>query len=397
MRILYIATKNPFPPNEGGKIATFGNLKYLGERGHKVSFVFYSNKFDLDKNELQKFAHSIKPVDYDTSNSVLGMLKNLFSPVPYNISKYHSKIMKDVVLETLSKNKFDIVLIENLHIGFLVDEIKMNFKIPVVLRQHNLEMKIMKRFFESESNFVVKLFAKIQYLKFLKYEPQTCSKFDKVIMITEKDEEELLKLNSAIKTTVIPAGFEQNSLKLPISQKERFSLFHIGRLDWPPNIDALKYFISEILPELIVKENRIRFYVYGGVLPNIISIPDNIKSHIIQKGFVKDLWSEIADKELAVVPLRIGSGMRLKIIELLAAGHNIISTAIGSEGIEVEHKKHLLIANNNNEFIKNIVDFFEGKFNNKLMVENGRKLVEENYSWGKIVEKLEKTFLDLIN
>ncbi len=397
MRILYIAPKNPIPADEGGKIAILGNLVHLNNRGHQIDFVCYSNANNNTKSDLNKITNSIIEVNYNTKNSILGVVKNLFSLVPYNVWKYHSRKMEKVILEKLHKTQYDIVFIENLHLGFLVESIKRNFSVPVILRQHNLEMKIMKRYYESESNFILKRFAKIQYNKFLRYEPQICAKFDKVIMITEKDEEEILKLNSAIKATVIPAGVEKKSLEFPISEKERFSLFHIGRLDWFPNIDALKYFINEILPELIKKESKIKFYIYGGKLPDDFIIPGNIKSHIIQKGFVKDLWSEIADKELAVVPLRIGSGMRLKIIELLAAGHNIISTSIGSEGISVENGKHLLIADGNENLVNTVIDFFEGKFDNKLMIENGRKLIEENYVWEKITEKFEKTFLKLVN
>ena len=163
--------------------------------------------------EIQ-YTNSIIPVEYSTSNSILGIIKNLFSPVPYNISKYHSYKMKSAVINALQINNYDIVFIENLHMGFLVDDIKNKFHIPVLLRQHNVEMKIMKRFFESQKSSLLRFYSKLQYKKFLKYEPNLCSKFDKVVMITKKDEDDLLELNAKIKTTVIPAGVEKSLLSI---------------------------------------------------------------------------------------------------------------------------------------------------------------------------------------
>lgn len=397
MKILYIAPKNPIPPNEGGKIAILGNVKYLNSRDHIIDFVYYSNKSDASNNELQKYTNSIIPVKYSTSNSILGIIKNLFSPVPYNISKYHSYKMKSAVINALQKNNYDIVFIENLHMGFLVDDIKNKFHIPVLLRQHNVEMKIMKRFFESQKSSLLRFYSKLQYKKFLKYEPNLCSKFDEVVMITKKDEDDLLELNTKIKTTVIPAGVEKSLLSIQQKVKEPYSIFHIGKLDWFPNIDALRFFINDVLPFLVKKQPKIKFYIYGGKLPENFDIPEEVKNHIIQKGYVDNLWTDIADKQLAVIPLRIGSGMRLKIVELLAAGHNILTTSIGCEGINVEDEKHLLIANQKEEFAIKVIDFFNGKFDSEQMIRNGRTLIEEQYLWEKIAERFEQTFEKLVS
>ncbi|MBZ0182344.1 MAG: glycosyltransferase family 4 protein [Melioribacteraceae bacterium] len=398
MKILHISPKLPYPTNDGGKIAIYGNLKYLKERGHEIYFVAYKKDSDLNKciPHLETLA-DIDVLEVDTENSILGGILNLFSKVPYNVSKYHSQELKFHIISLFKKKKFDIVIIENLHMGYIVDTIKSISSIPVVLRQHNLEMKIMKRFSEAEKNPLLKFYSILQYKKFIKYEPELCEKFDKVVMITDHDKKEILELSNNIKSTTIPAGVKKDLLTIEIKEKEPYSLFHIGHLDWFPNLDAIKYFLNEILPQIVKKEPRTKFYIYGGMLPNGVVIPELVKENVIQKGFVDDLWSDIADKQLAVVPLRIGSGMRLKIVELLAAGHNILSTSIGCEGINVEDKKHLLIADNKNEFAQIALDFFNGKYNSEAMIQNGRKLIEDNYIWEKIAERFEQTFQKLIS
>jgi glycosyltransferase involved in cell wall biosynthesis len=398
MKILHISPKLPYPTNDGGRIAIYGNLKYLKERGHEIHFVAYKKDSDLNKciPHLETLA-DIDVLEVNTENSILGGILNLFSNVPYNVWKYHSQELKSHIISLFKKKIFDIVIIENLHMGYIVDTIKSISNIPVVLRQHNLEMKIMKRFSEAEKNPIIKAYSKLQYRRFLKYEPELCQKFDKVVMITDHDKNEILELSNNIKSTTIPAGVKRDLLKIEIKEKEPYSIFHIGHLDWFPNLDAMKFFINEILPKIVMKEPRTKFYLYGGTLPQEFIIPASVKNHVIQKGFVDNLWTDITDKQLAVVPLRIGSGMRLKIVELLAAGHNILTTSIGCEGINVEDEKHLLIADQTEEFVNKVIDFFNGKYNSQQMIKNGRTLIEEQYIWEKIAERFEQTFEKLVS
>lgn len=399
MKILQISPQVTLPLTDGAKLSIFGITQSLFEKGHQVDFVCYRKHFDSEKSiSLLKEYCTPYILDVQTDNNFIDALKNLFSSIPYNTSKYIRKELDDFLIEYFKRNNPDIIQIEHLHLGWVVDRIRKLTKAPIILRQQNYETMIMKRFGDNAKNLLLKLFAKIQYFKMKKYEARLCEKFDKVVMISYEDEKRLKMYNPKIKSTTIPAGVKKELLNFnSTTPKEKNSIFHIGNLEWFPNIDSIKYFINEILP--IVKDTipDVKFYIYGGNLPNNVKIPEKVRNNIIEKGFVEDLWHEVANKSLAVVPLRIGSGMRLKIVELMAAGHVVLSTPIGAEGLAVTNKKEILIENNTVEFANTIIQFLNNKYDRHYIVNNARKFIYNNYTWDKITNQFIDLYENLLN
>jgi glycosyltransferase involved in cell wall biosynthesis len=396
MKILQIAPQIPLPLDVGGKIGIFGILKYLSLRGNEMYFAAYRK--DTDKlwalNNLSEFCTPYI-IDVQVNNSLIPALFNFFSPVPYNVSKFIKAKLTNFLLDFFGKNKVDIIHIDHLHLGWTIELLRNLTDAPVILREHNLEMKIMKRFFEKEKNPFIKRYAEIQYHKFIKYEPSLCEKFNKCIMITKEDEKDLLNLNSSIKTAVIPVGVETQLLNFKKKEPIPFSLFHIGAMNWLPNYDGLKWFLEEIFPKIIRIKPEIKLYLYGKETEKI-KISSLVSQNVIVKGYVKNIWEEISDKQLAIIPLRIGSGIRVKIIEMLAAGFNIISTSIGKEGIQANDNEHILIADTAEEFINKTIGFFDNSADHNLMIQNARKLIREKYTWNIIAEQFESEYLKLI-
>ncbi|GBD90549.1 glycosyl transferases group 1 [bacterium BMS3Abin04] len=398
MRILQISPQIPVPPTDGGKLSVWGVTKSLAKLGHKVDFVCYL-KHDNYKTSVELLKQFCTPyiLNVQTDNSFWGALKKLFSPIPYNASKYIRKELVEFLHHYFKRNDVDIVQIEHLHMGWIIDEIRKLTKAKVILREQNLEMLIMRRFYENQRNPFLKLFAKIQYRKFVKFEPQMCAKFDKVIMISKNDEKELKKMDSSINTITIPAGIDSQLLNYKKKDIIPFSLVHIGHTDWYPNLDGLNWFINEVLPEIIKEKPMIKLYIYGGGNTKNYSVPNELKNNVKVVGFVDNLWESLADKALAIVPLRIGGGIRIKILELLATGTIIFTTNVGKEGISVSHNKELLVANTKDEFINSILNYFNGNIDLKQMAKNGRKFIENNFVWEKISKKFENVYSDLLN
>ena len=285
--------------------------------------------------------------------------------------------------------------IDHLHLAWALDVIRNEVDIPVVLREHNIELKIMQRFYEQQKNIILKKYSGLQYNKFLKYEPSITGKFDKCIMVSMHDEEILKELNPNVKTTVIGVGVDKELLAMRKSNTIPYSIFHLGSLEWLPNYDGLNWYLEEIFPSIVKFKKEVKLYLYGTGTEKI-RVPSAFKDNIIKIGYVRDLWSEVIDKQLAVVPLRIGSGIRVKIIEMLATGQNIISTSVGKEGIDVEDGKHMLIADSTEEFISKTISYFENKYDPEMMSANAKKLIEEKYTWEKIAEQFENEYYSLI-
>lgn len=399
MKILQIAPQIPYPVNDGGRISIFGITKYLSLRGHDIDFVAYRKNVDSQKATaaLLDFCTPIF-LEVKTDNSILGAVSNLFSSTPYNISKFIRKEMKSFLLDYLSKSRPDIIHVDHLHMAWVIEIIRgLNPDIPVVLREHNFETSIMKRYSENQKNIFLSFYARIQYHKLKKYESSICEKFDLCIMISSEDEKKLVNLNKKIKTAVIPAGVDVNLFAAPKNEsKIKNSICHVGPLSWYPNLDGLQWFVDSVLPGLLKKAPGIKLFVFGSHT-KLLSVPESLVESIEILGYVEDLWEHLSKMELAIVPLRIGGGIRIKVLEMMAFGINIISTPVGTEGIPVVNEKHFLITETESGFAEKIADFFNGKYNASLMKSESRKIILENFTWEIVSEKFEISYQKIIN
>lgn len=397
LNILQISPQVPYPLDHGGRISIHGITKGLFQRGHKINLVSYLNNADKSSAEnYLKMICSPHLLNVNTSNRILSAVRNLNSPIPYNISKFITLELESFLKDFLAHQKVDLVHIDYLHLGWAIELIKSYCDVPVVLRQHDLHFKLMKRFYENENNPLIKYFAFLQYKKFLTYEPNLCEKFDKCIMITKADEKELLSLNSKIKTQVISIGVEEKLLEMRPSPKIPFSMFHLGPLDWLPNKDGLQWFLLNIFPIVISRIPEAKLYVYSSGSDKL-KIDKSLRKNVILRGYVNNIWEEVKDKELLIVPLRIGSGIRVKIIEMLAAGQLIITTNVGKEGIDAVDGKHLFVSDHPTEFADKIISFFKNDFDKEQLSINAKNLIRDKYTWSKIAEEFEKVYIELIS
>lgn len=347
-------------------------------------------------HEVEKYG-TITTVPFNSKNNVMQMLLNLFSAVPYNISKYKTRSLEGELRKYLAATKPDIVHIDHLHMVWTTDVIRSFYPdVPIVLREHNFETNIMKRFSENQKNPVVRLYSGIQYRKLKKYEAEWCGKVDSAVMISDEDEREVKRLNPNISSCMIPAGIDVEIIGRYLNtEKIANSICHIGPMDWFPNYDAVNWFLESIFPLVIEKNPQIRFYIYGKGTETI-SIPEKYRQYVFLKGFVNDLSAELSKMQLLVVPLRIGGGIRIKIIETMALGMNILSTSIGCEGIPAENGKHILKADSENQFADTIVRFFSGQYNNDQMISESIELIRREFTWIQIGKKFTDVYTRLM-
>ena len=191
-----------------------------------------------------------------------------------------------------------------------------------------------------------------------------------------------------------PAGLTVKDYKISSKKPEKGSLFHLGALDWMPNQQAIQWFLEDIWPKVLEQKPDAKFYVAGRNLPDWIT-DLKIKGVIIE-GEVQSAADFINSKEIMVVPLLSGSGMRIKIVEGLALGKCIISTSIGAEGIHYSNNENILIADTAEDFAAAIIKCLD---NEKLPLEIGRKarlLAEKEYDNDKITEELTGFYSKLI-
>lgn len=387
MNILQITHQIPYPPDSGGRAGIFYLTKGLSDAGHKVflASLVSSNNPKYEK-ELSKFC-ALSALYIDARNKVLKMGLNLLSSYPYNLSKYHIPSFLILLDSVVSSFEPEIVHVDHLHVAYAGLYLKKKYGFPVVLREHNVEATIMERFYKTQRNPVKRWYAYHQFKKLWRYEAWACGQFDLCLPITPIDEKRLLKMNPSCITKVIPAGVDTSFFypRKDITEEE-FTLVTVGTMDWLPNIDGILWFHKNVLPIVLSKYPSTRLYIIGHNPPRAIRSLE--RQNVIVTGYVPDVREYIAKAAVYVVPLRVGGGMRIKILDAMAMGKAIVSTAIGCEGIEVRHGENILIADNPQCFAECVIQLLESKKLREKIGQAAFELINAKYKWELVIQQL---------
>jgi len=400
MNILILCNKSPYPPREGGPIAMNTIIEGLISAGHKVKVLaINSNKYGVDLKDIPEEYRQktqIETVYINLAVKPLGAFLNLFTGKSYHVERFISKAFEQKIIEILQNNKFDIVQLETLYISPYIETIRKYSKAKIILRSHNIEHLIWKRVAEITKNPL-----KSWYLQHLSrtlktYELGVLNLYDGIATITKKDGDYFLKHGCKIPVIAIPFGINLENFKENPGIKAEFpSLFHIGAMNWMPNEEGIKWFIEKVWPQVNREFPALKCYLAGREMPDWLT---NLKTNNLEVvGEVDDAFEFIYSKAIEIVPLFSGSGIRIKIIEAMAAERAIISTSIGAEGINIENGKNILIADTPEEFFKCIKKCVSNEVFCRELGQNARQLVVRDHSNQQLILKLEKFYHQIIS
>ena len=399
MRILQLTPSLPYPPDGGGKMGIFNLTKYLSSRGHKITLLsIVANQVEniqADIQGLKKWCE-VKVVYKNTRTKLWGLFLNLFSEIPYPISKYHSSKVKHAIKKILSNGRFDLVHIDSLHMAYYGEFIKHEFKLPLVLREHNVQTTIMERYYQRQGNPLIKLYAYLQWKKMYRYEAKICEIFDKCLMITREDKKRIETMNPSGNTCVIPAGVDTSYFYPLKIEEEPGSLVFVADLSWLPNVDGVLWFYNQVWPRIKKTFLPVKFYVVGRRPLEKIRKLSKKDQNIVVTGFVKDIRPYMARCSVYIVPLRIGGGMRLKILDAMAMERPVVSTSVGVEGIMVTDRENIVIADSEADFAERVIELLKERNLRRRIAQGGKRLIEQKYRWESIIETLEKEYVRVL-
>ena len=399
MKILQICSKIPFPPKDGGSIAMNILTQGLINAGNDVKVLAINTPKHFIKDEDIEITYhkktSYESVFIDTSVKPVAAVLNLFSNKSYNIIRFYSKEFENKLIDIFSKEQFDIIHLETLWATPYVAAIRKYSKAKIVLRSQNVEFKIWERLAEECSNPIKKKYLQLLAKRLKAYENGLLNSYDAIATITELDSISFRKEGCKIPIIHIPFGIDLEKYKEDRSELENPSVFHIGAMDWRPNADGINWFLKSVWPKVLADHASIKLYLAGRNMPDWLKQLD--MKNVKVEGEVADSHKFINSKSIMIVPLTSGGGMRVKIIEGMALGKTIISTAVGAEGIEYENGKNILIANTENDFVQAIDSCLKNPDFSESIGRNARKLVEEKYDNRIICNKLSAFYKTLIN
>ncbi|MCE3280550.1 MAG: hypothetical protein K0S44_2741 [Bacteroidetes bacterium] len=376
MQILQICNKVPFPPkvNEGHQV------KVLAINTPK----HFTKIEDLPQSYCTKT--NIEAVFIDTSVKPIPALLNLFSNGSYNISRFYSEDFEKKIIQILTTETFAVVQLESLFVSMYIGVIRKYSNAKIVLRSHNIEYKLWERNAAAAKNILKKLYFKFLAKRLKAYEKSCLTSYDAVAAITKEDAEWFSENGLKKNISVIPFGIDINSIEEKNIQSEKDSLFHIGAMDWQPNIEGINWFIENVWEKIHQEFPSLKLYLAGR---NMSPHFKNMKhDNIVVLGEVENAHDFIRSKGLMIVPLLSGGGMRIKIIEGMALGKVIVTTSIGAEGVDCENGKNIMIADDPETFSASVSKYISDNNYLEQIGKNAREFAVQHYNNADISKRL---------
>ena len=390
MKILFLTNKVPYPPKDGGSIASFGLMKAFADADHQVTVLaMNTSKHHITPFEIPDEIQALITfylVEVPAYIKPLALIKNLlFSKQPYNAERFIDKNYRNKLHTLLTNYQYDVIQLEGLYLYPYISTIRKYSQAKIAYRAHNIEHEIWERTV-LQSKGIRKIYLSILANRLKKFEQTAINKYDFVIPITDRDKEILKKKGNTKPALTISAGFNTDEVRT-INPNFVMNLFFIGALDWSPNQEGLIWFIEKCWPVILNSRPNTILKIAGRNAPDWLIERFEVEN-IEYLGEIEDAQKYISQNGIMIAPVLSGSGMRVKIIEGMLHQKTIVTTSIGCEGIDVKNEIHLFIADNEKDFAKYILALLG---NRAKMVETGTKaykFVKEEYDNKYLVRKL---------
>ena len=392
-RILVVTPSIPYPPNWGFGIRVYQFLKHLS-RAHQVSLLCYAHPGEEAKAaELQKICHAVHTVPAPLnrqSDKRVAQLASLVSPRSFSSGSLRTPAMQNLLAKLLETENFDIVQIESSQLG----SYPFGTRPALVVDEHNLEYELLYRMYQTERSPLRRIYNGLEYLKFKREEQDCWQKADACIFTSEREQQIVNAQMPRKAAHVAPNGVDIEYFQPSSAVVDTNSLVFTGLISYRPNTDAVLFFVNEVLPHIVRVRPETVFSIVG------MGPPDEVVRlagpNVIVTDEVPDVRPYIEKAGVFVVPLRMGSGTRLKVLEGLAMGKPMVSTRMGCEGIDARNGEHLLMEDDPQAFAQAVVRLMNDRELAQQLGTAGRALVEDHYSWASIVQTMEQFHLRVV-
>jgi glycosyltransferase involved in cell wall biosynthesis len=400
MKILQLTHKPPVPSVDGGCLAMnqITNCLLRTEAEVKVVSISTAKHPVIISDELLKYKEktNFESVFINTNLKWLKTISSILKRKSIQADRFFSAEMAQKLKALFSTENFDVVILESIFVGHYIDIIRKYSDAKILLRVHNVEYLIWKRLSKQTHNPVKKAAYCYLATSLKRSELSLFSKIDGYMPITEVDHLFFKAKYPNLSGKVIPFCVDLSAYHYcenNIDENE-ISFFHIGSMNWQPNIEGMNWFLENVWKKVTEKHSTLSLALAGKGNKNFFSNKNYNNLQVFD--FVENAQQFMNEHNIMIVPLLSGSGMRIKIMEGLALGKPVITTTIGAEGIEVTHNENIFIADTPEEMIQTIEFCRNNVEKCKEIGKNARKLIEKKYS-KEIITKNLKEFLEKID
>jgi glycosyltransferase involved in cell wall biosynthesis len=371
----------PYPPDSGPKVKTWNVLKYLSKQ-HDVTLVsFVRGDKSTEVAHLEQYCRAVHtvPIRRSTLRDGMAMLRSFFTRQPWMMVRDDRQAMRRMVDRLAQEQRFDVAHADQLNMAQYAQRVSGAFKI---LDAHNALWLLYKRLWETMSPEPRKWLLGRDWRMLKAYEGRVVREFDAVTAVIDNDHAALQEAaGEAVNITVIPITVDTDEVTPVARQPGTNHILHIGTMYWPPNIDAIKWFVRQVHPLIRAQRPEVQFDVVGSSPPAELVALNEAGLGINVTGYVEDPAPYLRQAAVMVVPLLAGGGMRVKILNALAEGIPVVSTTLGCEGIYVTPGRDILVGDTPEEFASQVLRVIDDPTLGERLSANGRRLMERVYDY----------------
>jgi polysaccharide biosynthesis protein PslH len=399
MRVLFLSQIVPYPPHGGVLQRGYHLLRHLGRdaRVHLLAFVHPDvlptpTAIEDSRRALQEYCEHVEYFPLWAKGSAvkraLALGVSAASTRPFSVIAHQSAAFQRRVSESLRSIPFDLIHVDTLALCQFVDAKR---AIAAVLTHHNIESLLMQRRAQVEAGSARGRFLQREAHKLTAYEKLVSPAFDVNVMVSEPDETVLRQMVPGVRTAVVPNGVDIGYFT-PKPEEETPALIYAGGMNMFANRDAVMHFLNEIWPAVRECAPDVRFFAVGQDPPRELVAYAASDPRVVVTGYVDDVRPYVWKAAVYVVPLRVGGGTRLKVLDAMAMGKAIVSTSIGCEGIAVRQGEHLEIADDRETFARTTLQLLGDRVRRLALGRSARALVERDYAWDVIDGRLRAAY-----
>ncbi len=392
MKILFVANRVPYPPFRGDKLKIYNLAKRLSAKHQLYLITFAESKDDFKyKKELSEVFSEILIISLPKWQSYLQCILAVFSKTPFQVAYFKSRKMSHCIVDFIARFEVDVIHTQHLRMAQFTE----NLSLPKILDLPDAFSLYWQRRIQNQKNQVLRFFEKWEFKRLFDYEGQINIKFNTSLVCSAEDLKYLQEKHHIQNLKLLRNGVDLNTFKSDAQSYEiEAVLLFTGNMDYAPNIDAVLYFVNDILP-LIKKSVPEAKFIIAGQRP-VREIRELQSETIEVTGFVQNLMEVYENASVVVSPLRFGAGTQNKVLEALAMGIPVVSGPIGFSGLELQTGEGVFMETEPQLFAQKVIELLHSKELRKKTGERGKLAATQKFSWDIISLQLERYFQECL-
>ncbi|HBB98180.1 MAG TPA: glycosyltransferase [Blastocatellia bacterium] len=385
LRVLQFAPRTPWPLDTGAKLRNYHLARILAMQA-RISLLAFGDEQN-ETSALERVYEGIVTVPRLAGYSFAKVLRGAVGRTPLPLLNYTTNEMSKTLAHVLAKNDFDIVQVESIHLINYLPVIRAARSHPIVVCDwHNIESDLMRQYAEREQSVARKTYARRTARLMNESEMKALNEFDGHIVVSEQDAERLRRINSRARIFVIENGVDVSYYAGEQSAGKKRIVF-VGSMDYHANIDGAINFARNVWPTVRKQKPELVFTIVGRDPSPDVRALSSIEG-VEVTGSVDDVRPFYCEAIAAVVPLNVGGGSRLKILEAMAAGVPVVSTKLGAEGLDSSDGENILLTDGPGQIADAVIRIIDDRELEKRLIAGGYALIRERYDWSMLGAKL---------